>query len=75
MRRASVADELRTAQRLHVASLSPGDRVLLALSLGSRSLDALRSSGRLSVEQARSLRERRIQSRRRPSPCLEALLA
>jgi hypothetical protein len=63
------------AQRLHVASLSPDERVLLALSLGSRSLAALCSSGRLSMDQARRLRERRLQSRRRPSACLEALLS
>jgi hypothetical protein len=75
VRRASVADEFRTAQRIKVASLTPGERVLLALSLGRRSLDAICASRRLSSEQARVDRERRLQSRRRPSACLEALLS
>jgi hypothetical protein len=70
----SVAGEFRMAQRLHVASLSPDERVRLALSLGTQSLELLRSEGRLSVDEARRLRERRLQSRRRPSACLEALL-
>lgn len=75
MRRASVADDLRLEQRSDVASLSPGERVLLALKLGSESIELLRARSALSMEHARSALERRRQSRRRPSACLEALLA
>lgn len=74
VRRASVADEFGRAQRQHVAALPPGERVRLALSLGQRSLAAFCSSAGLSAEQARNLRERRLQSRHRLSSCLEALL-
>jgi hypothetical protein len=75
MRRASVANDLLAAQRRHMASLSPRERVELALSPGSQSLDLLRSRSGLSVDQARRLREQRLQSRRRASACLEGLLA
>ncbi|HBZ70783.1 MAG TPA: hypothetical protein DEP35_14030 [Deltaproteobacteria bacterium] len=75
MRRASVADELRIEQRRDVASLSPGERVLLALKLGSESIELLKARSGLSREHARRALERRRQSRRRPSACLEALLA
>jgi hypothetical protein len=74
VRRPSVADELRIAQRAHVSSLAPGERILLALALGRRSLAALCSGGSLSAEQALRLREQRLQVRRRASSCLEALL-
>ncbi len=75
MRRASVADELRIEQRRAVVSLSPSERVLLALKLGSESIELLRARSGLSLELARRALERRRQSRRRPSACLEALLA
>ena len=75
MRRASVADELRAARRRDVASLSPHERVHLALSLGRQSLDLFCSRKGLSLEQARRLREQQLQSRRRASACLQALLA
>jgi len=75
MRRASVADELRIEQRRGVAFLSPSERVLLALKLGSESIELLRVRNGLSTEQACRALERRRQSRRRPSACLAALLA
>ncbi|HME71722.1 MAG TPA: hypothetical protein VKM54_17900 [Myxococcota bacterium] len=75
MRRASVADELRIEHRRDVASLSPSERVLLALKLGRESVELLRARSGLSMEHARRALERRRQSRRRPSACLEALLA
>ena len=74
MRRASVADEFRITQRREVASLSPGERVLLALKLGSESLELFSAESGLSAAQARRVREQQRQSRRRPSACLEALL-
>lgn len=75
MRRASVADKLRIEQRRDVASLSPSERVLLALKLGSESIELLRARSGLSLEHARRGLQRRRQLRRRPSACLEALLA
>jgi hypothetical protein len=75
MRRASVADELRAMQRADVAHLSPGERVQLALQLGSESVTLFGTSNGLSPEDAGRARGRQRQSRRRPSACLEALLA
>ena len=75
MRRSSVADELRVAQRSDVARLSPGERVLLALRLGSESIELYGARSGLPVDEAQRARERQRQSRRRPSACLEALLA
>ena len=75
MRRASVADELRIEQRHEVASLSPGERVLLALKLGNASVELFRAQSGLSQEEAHKALDRRRQSRRRVSACLEALLA
>jgi hypothetical protein len=75
MRRASVADELRIEQRRDVASLSPSERVLLALKLGAASVELFRARSGLSPEQVRRALDRRRQSRRRTSACLEALLA
>ena len=75
MRRASVADQLRAMQCREVASLEPGERVLLALRLGSESIALFRAKSGLSLGYARRAGERRRQSRRRASACLEALLA
>jgi hypothetical protein len=75
MRRPSVADELRAAQRKDVARLSPDERVRLALRLGSESIELLRNRRGVTVNDAQRARERQQQSRRRFSGCLEALLA
>jgi hypothetical protein len=75
MRRPSVADELRVAERHEVARLSPDERVRLALRLGSESLELLRTRSGLTLDEARRARERERQARRRSSACLEALLA
>jgi hypothetical protein len=75
MRRPSVADDLRVAQREQVARLSPEERVRLALRLGGESLELLRSQQGLSVEEAQRAREQQRQSHRRFSACLKALLA
>jgi hypothetical protein len=75
MRRASVADRLRTSQRERVASLSPGERVRLALELGRRALELYAAQGGIDPRAARRAVERRIQARRRRSGCVEALVA
>jgi len=75
MRRASVADRLRRAQRERVASLSAGERVRLALELGRRDLALYARHAGLAPLEARRAVERRVQARRRPSGCIEALLA
>jgi hypothetical protein len=75
MRRPSVADALRDAQRAQVAALPPGERVLLALELGSRSLDLYCARSGLSRQEALRAREVRKQARRRRSRCIEALRA
>jgi len=43
MRRPSVADELRVTQRRDLTSLSPSERVLLALKLGSENIELFRA--------------------------------
>ena len=75
MRRRSVAEELRSAERARVAALSPEARVRLALELGRRSLESFAAREGLSLEVARAKLERRRQARRRRSRCLEDLLA
>jgi hypothetical protein len=75
MRRRSVAEELRSAERARVAALSPEARVRLALELGRRSLESFAAREGLSLEAARATLERRRQARRRRSRCLEDLLA
>jgi len=75
MRRRSVANSLRSAEQARIASLEAGERVVLALELGARSLDLYCATSGLAPEAARRALERRAQARRRPSRCLEALLA
>lgn len=75
MRRPSVADELQRAERARIAELSAGERILLALQLGERSLDLFCARSGLSRARARLLLQQRVQSRRRPSSCIEALLS
>jgi hypothetical protein len=75
MRRASVADGLRHAQREEVAALSPGERVRLALELGRRDLELYARRVGMAPPEARRAVERRVQARRRRSACLQALLA
>lgn len=70
-----MANELTRAERERVAMLSPGERVALALSLGARSLADYAAAHGLDPQSARRELERRRQARRRPSACIEALLA
>jgi len=73
MRRPSVADDVRKAHRDEIAALSPSERVDLALELGRRSLDLHCAKDGLALDEARRLREQRLQAQRRPSACLRAL--
>jgi hypothetical protein len=75
MRRRSVADELRASELERVSALPAGERVRLALELGRRSLELHCAESGLSRAAARRELERRRQARRRPSRCLEDLLA
>ena len=72
----SVADSLRLADRKELLSLTPTERVRLALALGERDLEMFRSAHRppLSREEAARLLERQRQSGRRHSRCHEALI-
>jgi hypothetical protein len=74
MRRRSVADELARAEQERIASLSPGERVALALELGERSLADYAAAHGIGREAARKEFERERQAGRRPSGCIEALL-
>jgi hypothetical protein len=74
MRRQSVADSLREAERSRVASLTAAERVRLALELGRRSLESYCATSGLAPERARRLLESRAQAGRRKSRCLEDLL-
>jgi hypothetical protein len=69
----SVADRLRETDRRALQSLSPGERVALALALGRRDLEAFRLAQEpvLSASDARRALARRRQAGRRPSRCLE----
>ena len=58
-----------------MAALPAEARVRLALELGRRSLESFAARAALSLEDARATLERRRQARRRPSRCLEDLLA
>jgi len=75
MRRRSIADELRAAEREHTASLSPSERIELALDLGRRSLDLYCARSGLDRDAARRELERRAQARRRRCRCIEELIA
>lgn len=75
MRRPSSADSIRQADNDRVAALSPAERVDLALALGEESLELYRKGRDLDRREAALELERRRQARRRPSACLEALLA
>jgi hypothetical protein len=74
MRRPSVADALKRAERARVAELQPGERIALALALGRRSLALYCATSGLPPDEARRGLARRAQARRRRSGCLEALL-
>jgi len=72
----SVADVLRDEDREAVLSLTPDERVRLALALGARDLEAFRLAHDppLSREEAARRLERARQRGRRPSRCLEELI-
>ncbi len=55
--------------------LSPAERIALALELGKRTLADYAAARELHPEAARRELERQRQKQRRPSACLEALLA
>jgi hypothetical protein len=75
MRPPSVVNDLACAERARLPALAAGERVGLALALGARSLEIYAAASGLSRAEARRAVERRRQARRRPSACLDALLA
>ena len=56
------------------ANLTPDERVVLALALGRRDLEIYAAANGLDRPSARLAVERRRQSRRRQSSCVDALL-
>jgi DNA-directed RNA polymerase specialized sigma24 family protein len=74
MRRRSVAEELERAERERMASLSPAERVELALALGERSIADYAAAHGVDRDTARKRTERERQAGRRYSACIEALL-
>ena len=72
----SVADLLRVEERAALATVTPGERVALALSLGARDLEAFRLAHEPPLEPAEAARvlERRRQQSRRPARCLAELI-
>ena len=72
----SVADLLRVEERAALATVTPGERVALALSLGARDLEAFRLAHEPPLEPAEAARvlERRGQQSRRPSRCIAELI-
>ncbi len=75
MRRVSIANKLRAELAREVDALSPGDRVALALELGTESLELLATQAGTSVEEAQRSRDAGKQAGRRRSGCVAALLA
>jgi len=72
----SVADLLEAEERSALATVTPGERVALALALGARDLEAFRLAHEPPLEPTEAARvlERRRQQSRRPSRCLAALI-
>ena len=72
----SVAELLRAEERLALATVTPGERVALALALGARDLEAFRLAHEppLSPAEAARVLEQRRQQSRRPSRCLAELI-
>jgi len=72
----SVAERLREDDRREMLSLTSDQRVALALRLGRRDLESFRLAHQppLPVSEARRALERRRQSGRRRSRCLEELI-
>jgi hypothetical protein len=73
-RRASVATESSAERRSRIALLTVEERVARTFELGRRDLALYASANGLDGETARRTLQRRRQSRRRPSACIEALL-
>jgi hypothetical protein len=72
----SVVDALRAEDREAVLALGTDERVHLALALGERDLESFRLAHHPSLARDEAIRilERRRQSGRRPSRCLEELI-
>jgi hypothetical protein len=72
----SVADLLRAEDRAAVEALNPAERVALALALGRRDLETFRLAQQPPLDRADAARvlERRRQTGRRPSRCIEELI-
>ncbi len=70
----SVADLLREEDRRDVRSMTPTERVALALALGERDLETFRAGRGLVAATATRTLERRRQAGRRPSACMAVLI-
>jgi len=72
----SVVDALKAVEREAAASMTPAERVALALRLGARDLETFRLAHDppLDAETADRLLRRRRQGGRRPSRCVEELI-
>ena len=72
----SVADVLRQEDRRAMDAFAPAERVALALALGRRDLDTFTLAQGASVDRVEAARsvERRRQTGRRQSRCLEELI-
>jgi len=68
----SVADLLRAEERAALATVTPGERVALALALGARDLEGFRLAHEppLAPAEATRVLEQRRQQSRRPSRCI-----
>jgi hypothetical protein len=71
-----VADLLRAEECRALAELDPGQRVTLALRLGTRDLESFRlaQSPPLDAAEADHVLRRRRQQARRPSRCVQELI-
>jgi hypothetical protein len=67
----SVADDLRRQQRQDLASLTPAERVALALRLGRRDVETFAATQGLTTKEAEQRLRSRRQRGRRPSRCMD----
>jgi hypothetical protein len=68
--RSALAEQLRVEQRQRLSSLTPAERLALALALGDEGVRTFAAARRVSADQARRLIQQRRQADRRPSACM-----
>lgn len=71
--KSKVAEEVRRAQLRDVMSMTPSERVALALELGDEAVETFAAARGISQEEARRILQRERQRGRRFSRCIEEM--